>query len=294
MKKFAFLLFISVLALATNAQKKSGTVYSEHGLIDKSRALWAAFVNNDKELLLSSYADTVHLFVNGHYSKRSRESFEDIIEWWKGVSNKKATDEKGTYPDAIEYGEGGNWVQDWIRLTGTHEKSGVEINVQIHNLYLFNEEGKIVAFHQYFDDSFFDEISNRLNPSTLSPEDREYILNTYKVMEERWNNGDKTAYINRYNDKTFYMIPNQELLEGIDAIKPFVNSAPLSKYEFETAEIWGSDNYAGVRGIYKSFDSEGKLIGKGKFISSWQKDSEGNWKITHDIWNSDFAPTATK
>lgn len=291
MKRIAILFLLTIVGCAAIAQKKNGTVYSEHKMIDKSRALWAAFVNDDKEALLSSYADTVHLFVNGHYSKISKESFESTIKWWEGVSNKKATDDKGTYPDAIEYDQGGSWVQDWIRMSGTHDKSGVKINVQVHNLYLFDEEGKVAAHHQYFDDSFFEEISKTLNPSTLSAKDREYILNTYKVMEEGWNKGDRTPYINRYNEKTFYMVPNQELLEGIDAIRAFVNSFPETKAEFETVEIWGSDNLAGVRGIYKSIDAQGNLLNKGKFISSWQKDKDGNWKITHDIWNSDLAPS---
>ena len=291
MKKFVIFFILGTLSVSLQAQTKNGTVYSEHELIDKSRDLWSAFVNDDIELLLSLYADSVHLFVNGDYSKISRESFESVINWWKGVSNKKATDDKGTSPDAIEYDEEGAWVQDWIRLTGTHDKSGVKINVQVHNLYLFNEEGKIVAFHQYFDDSFFEEISKRLNPSTLSAEDQEYILNNYKVVEEKWNNGDRTAYINRYNEKTFYMLPNQEMLEGIDAIKAYVNSGSASKSQLEAVEIWGSSGFATVRGIYKAFDSQDNLMNKGKFISNWKKGSDGNWKITHDIWNSDFAPT---
>ncbi|MEN8193592.1 MAG: hypothetical protein ABFS12_12295 [Bacteroidota bacterium] len=290
MKRIAILLLVASVCYAANAQKKNGTVYSEHEMIDKSRALWAAFVNDDKELFLSSLADSVHLFVNGYYSIRSRESFESVIEWWEGVFNKKATDDKGTYPDAIEYEKGGTWVQDWIRFTGTHDKSGVNINVQVHGLYLFNEQGKVLAWHQYFDDSFNEEISKALNPSTLSAKDREYILNNYKVMEESWNKGDRTPYINRYNERTFYMVPNQELLEGVDAIRAFVNSFPKLKTELEPVEIWGSANQAGVRGIYKNFDAQGNLFDKGKFISSWQKDKDGNWNITHDIWNSDFAP----
>lgn len=290
MKRIAVLLLLTSVCIATNAQKKNGTVYSEHEMIDKSRALWAAFVNDDKELLLSSYADSVHLFVNGQYSKVPRESFEEVIQWWKGVSNKKAIDDYGTYPDAIEYDNGATWVQDWIRLTGTHDESAVEINVQVHNLYLFDEVGKVVAFHQYFDDSFYEKIANTLNPSTLSATDREYILNNYKVTEESWNKGDRSSYIDRYNENTFYMVPNQELLEGIDAIRVFVNSFPQLKAELEPVEIWGSTNQAGVRGTYINTDLQGTVLDKGKFISNWQKDKDGNWNITHDIWNSDSAP----
>lgn len=162
MKRIAILFLLTIVCLGTNAQKKNGTVYSEHELIDKTRALWTAFAAGEESSFLSYYADTVHVFANGQYSKRTQEWFKGVLKWWDGVSDKKIVDDKGTYPDAIVYEEGLTTVQDWLRLTGTHDKSGLKINVLVHSIYLFNEEGKIKAIHQYYDDSFFEKIAESM------------------------------------------------------------------------------------------------------------------------------------
>lgn len=85
------------------------------------------------------------------------------------------------------------------------------------------------------------------------------------------------------------MVPNRELISGITAIKKYVYEFPEIEAEFKTVQIWGNSDMANVRGVYKVTDSQGNLLNKGKFISLWHKDEEGNWKITHDIWNSDLA-----
>lgn len=163
MKKITILLLLTIVCFATNAQKKSGTVYSEHAYIDKTRELWAAFVNMEKESFLTFYADSIHLIVNGDHSKRSNAWMKNVFPFWEGVSNLKAVDDKGANPDAIEYDNGPTCVQDWLRVTGVHDKSGVEIDVQVHCIYFFNDEGKVTGHLQYFDDSFFEEISKKLN-----------------------------------------------------------------------------------------------------------------------------------
>jgi len=163
MKKITILLLLTIVCFAANAQKKSGVVYSEHEYIDKTRDLWSAFVKKDKESFLSYYADSVYLIVNGETTKRSNESLKGIFTFWEGVSSLNAVDDKGASPDAIEYDNGPNCVQDWLRVTGLHEQSGVEINVQVHCIYFFNDEGKVTGHLQYFDDSFFEEISENLD-----------------------------------------------------------------------------------------------------------------------------------
>ena len=290
MKKIVFLLILLIVTVSIQAQTKSGIVYSEHPTIKTTKVLMKALQDGDQDGFISFFADSVYFITNGDGQQGSRDNLKGVVRYWSAFADLEIKDAYPAYPDAIEYNEGGTWVQDWLLFTATHKKTGIKIKEPFHQLYRFNKEGKIDVFSGYFNNDVFDEISNRLNPSSLPAEDQEYILNNYKVVEEKWNNGDRTAYINRYNEKTFYMLPNQEMLEGIDAIKAFVNSGSASKSELEAVEIWGSSNFATVRGIYKSFDSQGKIANKGKFISNWKKDSEGTWKISHDIWNSDFAP----
>jgi hypothetical protein len=45
-------------------------------------------------------------------------------------------------------------------MKGIHKKTGVVLNLPLHNLYAFNEEGKITARISYFNNDVFEEIAN--------------------------------------------------------------------------------------------------------------------------------------
>ena len=93
--------------------------------------------------------------------KKSREQLVRTIEWWnRELKNLSIADDKPAFPDALQYKGGELFVQDWLRITGVHEKSGINLNWAIHNVYRFNKNGKIDLFHQYFDNSIFSEINN--------------------------------------------------------------------------------------------------------------------------------------
>ena len=160
MKKIVVMLILGFSVLAVNAQKVSGTVYSEHDAIAKTKAMWAAFVKGDKEAFVSFFADSVYENINGTYNLRTREYFGGVINWWKGFENLSFKDDSPASPDAINYTQGGLWVQDWLRLSGTHKSTGINIDLPVHNLYSFNKEGKINSVHQYYDSHFFDDINN--------------------------------------------------------------------------------------------------------------------------------------
>ena len=70
MKKLTVLLFLAFCVSTGFAQTKNGTIYSEHELIDKTRQLWKAFQDGDKETYLSFFADSIGLIRNnGEYRK---------------------------------------------------------------------------------------------------------------------------------------------------------------------------------------------------------------------------------
>ena len=163
MKRQLLLLTLGLFSfLMVNAQKENGTVYSEHESIKKTKDLWEAFKKGDKEAFTSFFADTVYVVRNGTLIKRLKKEMGGGIEWWQGVENFTIKDDTPAFPDAINYKVGGLWVQDWLRITGTHKKTGFNIDLPVHNLYSFNKEGKIRIFHQYFDTSIFEKINNSL------------------------------------------------------------------------------------------------------------------------------------
>jgi hypothetical protein len=158
MRKIVFLMILSLSGLLVNAQKENGIVYSEHEAIAKTKAMLAAFVQGDKNAYCSFFADTVYVETNGQYQLRLNKDMGMYIDWWKAFDNLSIMDDKPAYPDAIDYKEGGVWVQDWLRWKGTNKETGVNLNLKTHSLYSFDKNGKINSIHHYFNNDVFDEI----------------------------------------------------------------------------------------------------------------------------------------
>ncbi|WP_340114049.1 nuclear transport factor 2 family protein [Maribellus mangrovi] len=161
MKKIVFLLILVMVSICLHAQKKTGAIYSEHELIEKTRQMWTAVTQKDVDKALSFFADNVYVSMNGqsYPQKMSGAILQNYVASWSRLPNLKIIDDTGAYPDALEYSGGDFWVQDWIRMVGLDENTGLVYNVPVHNLYLF-KDGKIATISHYFDNSLFEEISN--------------------------------------------------------------------------------------------------------------------------------------
>jgi hypothetical protein len=174
MKKI-LLLVISIFAGLLNfAQVKNGTVYIQHPAIEKTKKLWTAFEKGDKDACEALLADTMIAIYNGSVDTQKKENYlKGFGLWSTEFENLKVVDDTPAYPDAIEYAKGGLWVQDWLLMTGTHKKSGINLNLHIHNLYSFNKDGKITSLSLYFDNTQFEEI----NSSGITQENGKIFIN---------------------------------------------------------------------------------------------------------------------
>jgi ketosteroid isomerase-like protein len=144
-----------------NAQEKNGTVYNQHPAIETTKKFWAAFAKGDKVAVGTFLADSMVAFYNGNWEPQKKENFLKSLDWWSAeFENLKVADDSPAYPDAIDYTKGGLWVQDWLLITGTHKKSGINLNNHEHHLYSFNKDGKITSLHFYFDNTQFEEIAS--------------------------------------------------------------------------------------------------------------------------------------
>ncbi len=159
MKKILLLIIPMVIGLIGIAQEKNGTVYNQHPAIDNIKKLWTAFEKGDKANFSSFFADSLVVIYNGSRDFQKKEDFLKSLDWWLAeFENLKVADDSPAYPDAIDYTKGGLWVQNWLLITGTHKKSGINLNLHEHHLYSFNKDGKITSFHLYFDNDVFEEI----------------------------------------------------------------------------------------------------------------------------------------
>lgn len=163
MKKITTL-FVLLLFMGVNsfAQKKSGVIFSEHESISITQELWKAMVTGDEARYRSFFADSAYIVRNGDTPpKTANESIgKGLAKWSSNFENLKVGDYKPAYPDALEYKEGGTWVQDWLLMSGIHKETGIVLDLPLHNLYAFNEAGKITMMAMYFDDDVFEEIDN--------------------------------------------------------------------------------------------------------------------------------------
>jgi len=298
MKAFSILLLCLFLSISTYSQKKSGTVYSDHEAITKVRALWKAYETGDADAFLSFMSDTVKVYVNGTSVNSSEESTRSYIKRYKEhFENIKVIDHKPAYPDAIEYKDGGIWVQDWVKLTGIHKSSGINLDLPVHHLYSFNKDGKITSFHYYFNNDIFEKIYSSHTTMTNGTiyMNHPYISKVRKLMNAfRAKDIDKwTSY---FSEKARFGNSTMKFRETID-LKTQVENLKKSRFfqpetKFKVKEIGYPDCMHYNKGdqyvvyswwLYTEWNGEKKI--EVPFLLDTTFDKDG--KITRDfVWYS--------
>jgi len=112
--------------------------------------------------------------------------------------------------------------------------------------------------------------------------------------EKALNAGDVDALAALYADDCVLMPPNMELAKGQGAARgafgEMIAAGQTGELDTITATAAGGVGYH--TGTYWIKDANGTIIDRGKYMEGWQKVG-GEWKIVHDIWNSDLAPFAS-
>ncbi len=81
-----------------------------------------------------------------------------------------------------------------------------------------------------------------------------------------------------------YMPPGSQPLVGREAVRSLFKLHPWDKLTETPAEIEGRPDFAMVRGSYAA-TAQGKSSA-GYYIEIWQKQTDGAWKITRKVWNT--------
>ena len=237
MKKAMLLCVFALFVISGHAQTKNGTVFSEHEAIDKTKTMWSAFQNGEADEFVSYFADSVYRFINGKMFHIPKGQFARNVNWWKNnMENLKIGDAKPAFPDAIEYERGGMWVQDWLRFTALHPKTGINVDLFMHNLYSFNEDGKITSIHQYFDNDIFEEIANS---QTTKENGKVYINHPYIVTVRKTLNA--------------YMAKDVETWAGFFSPEAFFWNSTMTMDEFKTFEEVKEN-------LVETFETQGKVV----------------------------------
>jgi uncharacterized protein (TIGR02246 family) len=122
------------------------------------------------------------------------------------------------------------------------------------------------------------------NPG-LSDKDREAIRAAGRHYVEADDKRDADAMMEVIGEGAYYMPSNGAPISGREAIRAFLKPHSWDKITESPAEIEGHDGLAFVRGSY-TVAYQGQNL-TGYYLEIWQKQTDGAWRITRKLWNSD-------
>ncbi len=244
MKKTICALIIALLVgMNSFGQKKNGTIYLEHDAIDKTRALWKAFVDGDREKYVGFFADSIYLIRNGQPSElRAANEAGGMVTWWKNnIENLEVRDNTPAYPDALEYKDAGVWVQDWLLITGRHKATGINIEMPMHNLYSFNDKEKITSMTSYFNNDIFEDI---WDSETTKENGKVYIHHPYIIQVRKLINSiidrDLETWKSFFTDKATFQnlwMESDQTMTFDEAVEMTAERMNDTNYKFKIEQL---------------------------------------------------------
>lgn len=112
------------------------------------------------------------------------------------------------------------------------------------------------------------------------------------------NKGDVEAWLTAYAPDAIVMLPNQPAWRGHEGIRTgaqgMLSEVTLSGVTFTSEDLQVAEDFAFETGRYEMTmtPKKGKAtVDRGKYITVWQRQADGSWKIIRDISNSDLPPS---
>ncbi|WP_209404223.1 nuclear transport factor 2 family protein [Pseudozobellia sp. WGM2] len=253
MKKVIVTLVLMTTVI-TFAQKKNGTVYSEHPAIDLVVEFNEAFVSGDTTKLASLLTDDFKSYrgVDENLSSKGTDKaryVKNAYRWNDELDYFSIEVFPGAYYDAIEYKKDNKddevWVQTWDLLKGIHKETGVKFTSPTHDLVLVTKDLKIKTIIHYFNPSIFDEMLNsfseRSNGTIYINHDN---INTVRKAVYAFENSDLDKAISFYSDDARFFNINDDFNtpDTKDKVKE-VRQEFLDNFEIKEVEMIGYPDY---------------------------------------------------
>ena len=125
--------------------------------------------------------------------------------------------------------------------------------------------------------------------------DPSVITSRSDTWDAALNAQDVDALVELYTTDARLMPPNDETMSGHDAVRSMFGGmidAGMSG-ELTTVEAMVSGDIGYRVGIFE-LQSGDDVVDTGKFMETWRRDKDGQWRIANDIWNSNGATQAEK
>jgi len=147
-------------------------------------------------------------------------------------------------------------------------------------------------------------ISQSLPSLSEKPGGTQSVEQLLRDLDAKWSkaaaNKDVDQTIAFYSDDAIVFPPNEASAATKEAIrnswKAMLGSPGLViSWQPTKVQVGKAGEMAWVSGTYELTmnDASGKPINdRGKYLEVWEKQTDGNWKCTADMWNSDLAAPA--
>ena len=112
-----------------------------------------------------------------------------------------------------------------------------------------------------------------------------------KAWEAAFNAKDIAKVASMYTDDAVVMPPNHEAVRGRANIEAFfkeMEGATLTLTPFESAMSGSTAHEAGTYQMSITPKTGPPTTDKGKYVVILKKGSDGQWRLSHDIFNSDM------
>lgn len=130
------------------------------------------------------------------------------------------------------------------------------------------------------------------NACTPPPQSDDGLM--LRMRSDSWENalnaGNVDELVDFYTDSSRVLPPNAELSAGDDAVRAHFGGmigAGLGG-TLTTIEARECGDIGYNVGLYSLADPSGTSVDRGKFVEIWRRDTDGMWRISNDIWNSDL------
>lgn len=125
---------------------------------------------------------------------------------------------------------------------------------------------------------------------TMTAKDKAAIEKAKRSWVAAFKSEDWDALVDSYAEDAVLLAPDENAVTGHEAIRAYYGTDEDTSDEvFQTVSMGGDSNIVYVQGEF-SFTIQAKdeepVQASGKYMEIWQKQEDGNWLITHDIFNA--------
>ncbi|MDH3374198.1 MAG: DUF4440 domain-containing protein [Gammaproteobacteria bacterium] len=123
--------------------------------------------------------------------------------------------------------------------------------------------------------------------------DPSVITSRSDAWEEALGAKDIDALVDLYTNDARLMPPNMAMSSGREAVREMFGGMIEAGVGIDLTSITAS--VSGEIGFHVgtyAVQAGGEVVDTGKFMETWQRGVDGQWRIANDIWNSDMPATA--